>query len=115
MATGLARRLENVQRRARTAGEISERRIVCALGSAALGFLEKKGTIPISVMGLPTKLVIAVSATLLEANTSGTTRRVFGSVADSNFAIYSYLAAKTEKFIAGDDDAVGEEFVGAEV
>jgi hypothetical protein len=111
MATGtaVARRLDNTRRRMRLQSETAERRLVIAGSSAAIGFLEQRNTLPLSVFNLPSKLVIGIGATLAEGNTSGTTRRMLGAIADAAFALYGYQAAKTNSFIAGDDD---DDYVG---
>lgn len=116
MASNLAKRLEATKRRARVTAETAERRIAIALGSSAIGFLERNNTLPIEVGGIPTKLGLGILATLVEANTSGATRRLSGAVADASFAIYGYQATKTQNLIAGDyvGEDVGED-VGAEL
>jgi hypothetical protein len=114
-ASSLAKRLEHTRRKAKVAAESAERRIVIAGSAAGIGFLEKRSTIPVAVMGIPTKLAIGIVATLAEANTSGATRRMSGALADAALAIYGYQATKTMSFIAGDDDAVGDDYVGEEL
>lgn len=117
----LARRLETTKRHARLTAETAERRIAIALGSSAIGFLERNDTLPLDVGGIPVKLGIGILATLLEANSSGATRRLSGALADASFAIYGYNAVKQEKFIAGgnyvgeDVGDVGAELVGEEL
>jgi hypothetical protein len=113
MASSLAKRLEATKRRARVTAETAERRVAIALGSAGIGFLERRKTLPIELGGVPTKLGLGIAATLLEANATGATRRIAGAIADASFAIYGYQATKTQNFIAG-EEYVGED-VGEEV
>lgn len=79
--------------------------IIGAVG-AAMGFLEKRGTLPIAVMNIPTKLAIGIAGSLLEANSSGAARRMAGAAADCALAVYGYQAAKTGALVAG--EMVGE-------
>jgi hypothetical protein len=108
----LARRLDTQRKKARLSAETAERRITIALGSAGIGFLEKRDSLPMTVIGIPTKLGLGIAATILEATSSGAMRRMSGAIADASFAIYGYAAAKSGNFIAGEGDYVGEE-VGA--
>jgi len=109
MAASLARRLDSVRKRARVQAETAERRMIIGASGAALGFLEKRGTLPIAVANIPTKLALGIGASLLEANSSGSTRRLAGALADTALAVYGYQAGKTGGLIAGgeyvgDDD-----------
>lgn len=114
MATGheLARRLETVRRKSKNAAETAERRMVLTGSAAGIAFLEKRSMLPVAVAGIPSKLGIGIAATLLEANSTGATRRMAGALADAALAVYGYQAVKTASFIAGDDD---DNYVGEDV
>lgn len=81
--------------------------MLIGVAGGALGFLEKRGTLPISVANMPTKLMLGIAGSLVEANTSGASRRIAGAIADTSLAIYGYQAAKTGALIAG--EVVGED------
>jgi hypothetical protein len=97
-----------VRRSAAAKAQAAERRLVVGGLGAAMGFLEGRGTLPVEILNVPSKLAIGLIATFGEANTSGTTRRMLGALADTSLAVYGYQAAKTKNFIAG------EEYVGAD-
>lgn len=79
-----------------------------SLGTAvALAMLSDK--IPVSVMGLPTKLLIAGGGYVGAMLTRGNLSRAMESVGDSSSTIYAYLAAmkvkakEAQPFIAGNE------------
>ena len=86
--------------------------MVIGASGAALGFLEKRGSLPIAVANIPTKLALGIGLSLLEANSGGATRRLAGAAADCALAIYGYQAAKTGALIAG--EMVAGEFVAGD-
>jgi hypothetical protein len=112
--SSLAKRLETVRRQSKVAAHTAERRMVIAGSAAGLGFLEQRDALPVEIIGIPTKLGIGILASILEANSSGATRRMSGALADASLAVYGYQAVKSKSFIAGDDDYVGED-VGEDV
>jgi hypothetical protein len=109
MAASLARRLDTYRRNQRTKAETAERRLIVGAVGAAVGFLEKRGTLPIAIANVPSKLAIGVAATLLEANSSGSTRRLAGALADASLAIYGYAAGRAGGLIAGEEYVGGDE------
>jgi hypothetical protein len=109
MASELARVKAHALNQRRKAQELEQgfmRKSMIALTAAATGYAEKKGA-PVSVMGVPLKLVIATGASVGEAISKGPARRFLGAIADAELAIYTHDAIKTGGFIAGDDDSVG--------
>ena len=118
--SSLARRLEATRSRLKMQNDKVEHRFVVSGSAAAMGWLEGSGTLPVELFGLPTKLLIGIAGTVVEANSSGSIRRISGSVSDAAFAIYGYNVAKQKKLIAGGEvgaeEYVGdEEYVGGEV
>jgi len=100
--------------RAKLKSAPTERKVGLALAGATLGNLERRGTIPITIMGLPSKPMIAVAAGLVEANSGGMMQRVAGIIADATIAVYFYKVGHGGSFIAGmeevgqDDDPQGD-------
>jgi hypothetical protein len=111
MSTALAarRQVENVRKKMKVHAETAERRMAIGAVGALIGFLEKRGTIPLSVANIPTKLALGIAGSLLEANSSGSTRRLAGAAADTALAIYGYQVAKTGAMIAGGEMVAGDE------
>ena len=97
----LARRLENTRKKARVHADRAERRMIIGASGAALGWLEERGTLPKAVANIPVKLAIGIAASFAEANTSGSTQRMAGALADTALAVYGYQAARTGSLIAG--------------
>lgn len=106
-SAALAQRLNNLRQRAQVQSQQVERRLAIAGAAGAIGFLESRGTLPISVANVPTKLALGVVAALAEPQFSGSSRRLIGALADASLAIYVHDAAKNRTFIAG-DEYVGE-------
>lgn len=102
-AAALAKSAKNARMKMRTHAEAAERRMVVGASGAALGYLESRGTLPVAVMGVPVKLAIGIGALIVEANSSGATRRLASAAADTAIAVYGYQAGKTRSFVAGDD------------
>ena len=102
------RRSANLAARLRAAP--TERKMGLALAGATIGNLEKRGTLPMTLMGLPTKPVLAVLAGLVEANSAGMMHKVASAVADATIAAYFYKVGLGGTFIAGenDDDPLGD-------
>lgn len=80
----------------------TERKVGLALAGASLGALERRGTIPVTLMGLPSKPMIAFVASIVEANSSGMMLKVAGAIADSTIAAYFYKVGLGGTFIAGE-------------
>jgi hypothetical protein len=79
-------------------------------GGAAVGVLEKRGIVPASVLGFPTKPLVAAAAYLVgytSALGSGTAAVGMG-VGDGVMGAYGYAAAKAGTLIAGDDSGSDE-------
>jgi hypothetical protein len=81
----------------------AERRIAIVGAAAFIGFLESRNVLPVSIGPIPTKLALGVVAWLGQMNSSGGTGRLLGAAADASMAAYSYAAAKSGAFVAGDD------------
>lgn len=106
MATAIAlqRQLKGVRGRVRAQAEVAERRLAIGAIAAGVGFLEKRGTIPVSVGNIPTKLAAGIVLSIIETQAHGSARRLASAGADTLLAIYGYAAGKQGAFIAGDAD-----------
>lgn len=112
-ASALSTRLANLQRRHQVASQQIERRLALSAAAGGIGFLESRGTLPVAMFNMPTKLLIGLGAAAAETQFTGSTRRLVGALADAALAVYMHQAAKSRAFIAG-EDYVGEDYVGAE-
>lgn len=108
----LATRLQNLQRRAAISSQQIERRLAISAAAAGLGYLESRGTLPVSVVNMPTKLVLGLGLAAAETQFSGSSRRLISAAADAAIAVYMHDAAKSRSFIAGEDYVGGIDNVG---
>jgi hypothetical protein len=71
------------------------------------GAMERKGTLPIAVLGMPSKLGLGIvglgASTLIRGKMAHALRRV----SDGLLTCYAYNAGKTGSVVAGFDDFVG--------
>jgi hypothetical protein len=107
MASQLERAKEATKRlrmRFQGTGARAERIGTAFLAGAALGELERRQVLPIDVLGLPTKPVIAGAMLMLAANSSGATQRLADAGASGIAGAYGYAATKAGTLIAGDED-----------
>lgn len=80
--------------------------------SVGLAMLSEK--LPVSVMNIPTKLVLSGAAYIVAAMTRGNVQRALESVGDASSHIYAYLAAmkvkakQAQPWIAGTEEVVDE-------
>lgn len=104
MSTALAlkQRAHNLALKLRAAP--TERKVGIALAGFTLGTLYRRKTLPTTIMGFPSKPMIAIGAALVEANSSGLMQKAAGALSDTAIAVYSYRAAMEETLIAGGDD-----------
>jgi hypothetical protein len=86
----------------------TERKVGLALAGFTLGTLYRRKTIPTTIMGFPSKPMLAIGAALVEANSTGLMHKVAAAIGDTAIAVYTYRAAMEETLIAGDDDDDGE-------
>lgn len=100
--TSIAHRMSAVRARAHQGAEKIERGATIGLVSFLIGVAEKKGALPITIAGVPSKPLLAALGYLAAANVKGAGKRVALASADSFVAIYSYDAAKAGSFIAGE-------------
>lgn len=107
-AVALARQLKTVRQKTRVHAESAERRLAIGAVGATYGYLERRGTIPVAVGNIPSKLVAGVVLSIAETQLSGAARRLCGAGADGMFALYGYAAGKAGGFIAGGDDLEDE-------
>jgi hypothetical protein len=76
--------------------------------SIGLAMLSDK--IPVSVMGIPTKLAISAAAYVGAVMTKGNFQKGLESIGDASSHVYAYLAAlkvkqgESKPWVAGDDD-----------
>jgi hypothetical protein len=112
-ASAIVRRLEGARAKMRAQTDKVEHRFVVSGSAAAMGWLEGAGTLPVEMFGVPTKLIIGIVGTIVEANSAGSVRRISGSVSDAAFAVYGYNVAKSKQLISGVGDD-GQEYVGAD-
>lgn len=83
------------------------------LAGAAVGTLERSGFLPATVLGMPTKPLIAAGAYLLGSGRLGSMGdSVAHGAADGIAGAYGYAAGKGGTLIAGLDDGEGLENVG---
>lgn len=105
MASKLERARAGVGRlRARVKGAEPLRAMSAFGGGAIVGTLEQRGVVPTTVVGLPTKPVVAVIAYAVAAQSSigSTTHTVLSGMADGVLGAYGYAAGKARTLIAGD-------------
>jgi hypothetical protein len=107
-SAALAQRIQNLRQRTKIQSEQVERRLAIAGAAGLIGFLESRGTLPISVANVPTKLALGVGAAIAETQFTGSSRRLIGALADAALAVYVHDAAKNKTFIAGEDYVGGE-------
>ena len=108
----LATRLQNLQKRAASQSQQIERRLAISAAAAGIGFLESRGTLPVSVFNLPVKLLLGLGAAAVETQVTGASRRLAGALGDASLAVYMHDAAKAHSFIAGEDYVGAVESVG---
>lgn len=101
--TSLAARARSIKAKA----EDIEITVMAGAASAGIGFLEARGTLPVSVFGLPTKLALAIGTGLAAANSSGSARRLARSAMLGAVCSYAYAGGKSGSFVAGDENGGG--------
>ena len=96
--------------RKRFAGQAPIRAVSAFGGGALVGTLERLGTVPATVMGLPTKplLATAMYAFASGQSASGTAAAVAQGMGDGLLGAYGYAAGKGGTLIAGDDEVQGD-------
>lgn len=107
MASKLATRAANMRNRF----AMRERDLVGSSVGVATGLvtgaLEKNGALPISVLGLPSKLGLGILGLTAAAFVGGKFGHVVRRTSDAMLTCYAYNAGKTGAVIAGYDDFVG--------
>ncbi len=77
------------------------RKSVIGVTGATLAMAGQREVLPVEVAGVPTKLGLALAATLVEAMSKGPVRRIAGAVGDASLAVYAHEAVQNESFVAG--------------
>jgi hypothetical protein len=70
------------------------------------GAMERKGTLPISVVGLPSKLGLGIVGLAASVAVRGKMGHAIRRVSDGLLTCYAYNAGKTGSVVAGWDDFV---------
>jgi hypothetical protein len=71
-----------------------------------IGAMENKGALPISVLGLPTKLGLGILGLGVSMFAPGRFGHVIRRAADASLTCYGYNAGRTGAVVAGMDDFV---------
>lgn len=85
-----------------------ERTLMMSAAGLAVGAAEKAGKLPVSVMGMPSKLGLGIIGHLVAMNTGGTTQRIARNIGDTCLAVYGYAAGRAGAVVAGEDDYDGD-------
>lgn len=115
MASSLAKRAQATRMRFQQREKDLVGSSISVATGLVTGAMERKGTLPVSVMGLPSKLglgIVALGASTLVRGKMGNALRRSG---DGLLTCYAYNAGKTGSVVAGWDDFVsGDDMEEAE-
>jgi len=109
MASHLAQRAAAIRQRYAGRAAAVEGTAIEVGSGLIIGSLERGGKLPVSVMGLPSKLGLGIGAMLIGAYATGATGRVARHVGDAFLTCYAYAAGKSGAIIAGTSDFLADE------
>lgn len=98
-------RIANITRRYKTKNleHMMVRKATIITTAAIFGALNRM-EVPLTVAGIPVKLIVAPAAMLVEGLSKGYLQAGAGGIADSTLAIYIERSISTDSIIAGEDD-----------